>query len=60
MTITYLFERNCLLREGLKSYLVGTPFHVTAEFDCINGYLSQDDAHPPDACHCGSRFASSR
>jgi two-component system nitrate/nitrite response regulator NarL len=47
MISTYLFEHNTLLREGLKSFLAGTDFLVTAEFDCISEFTTVN-ATPPD------------
>lgn len=48
MTSTYLLEQNDLLREGLKSYLAGTDFQVTAESDCVGGIDIPDTIFPPD------------
>lgn len=48
MTSTYLLEQNDLLREGLKSYLIGTDFHVTAESDCVDGIDIPDTTFSPD------------
>lgn len=42
MISTYLFERNKMLREGLKSFLTGSDFNVTAEFGCMNEYITMD------------------
>lgn len=43
---TFLFEKNALLREGLKSFLSGTRFTVTGEFACAVD-MGEIDANAP-------------
>lgn len=44
---TYLFERNDLLREGLKGFLAGSNFSVTAEFKQVVDLDASKAAEPP-------------
>lgn len=48
MISTYLFEHNDLVREGLKGYLLGTSFHVCAEFGSISEYSNDNSNTPPE------------
>ncbi|MFZ4761769.1 MAG: LuxR C-terminal-related transcriptional regulator [Alphaproteobacteria bacterium] len=53
MISTYIFERNNLLRAGLKSFLEGTEFLVTAEFDCMVEVNDAQASKPPQIIICG-------
>lgn len=53
MISTYLFERNNLLREGLKSFLNGTEFSVTAEFANISELMDTDNHQSPELIIAG-------